>query len=66
MNRVPKGSNSVSSSHRLSRRAKWDLAVAIWGLAYVTLVLTLNLSSPLLSVVFVAVAGYELFAGRVR
>ncbi|MBS1854440.1 MAG: hypothetical protein JST11_03665 [Acidobacteria bacterium] len=50
--------------HRLSRRAKWDLAVGIAGLTFVLSTLLWTLSSPALSVLFVLLAGYELLAGH--
>jgi len=50
----------------LSRRARWELVLGISGLAYVVLTLSLSLDSPLLSLLFIALAGYELVAVRGR
>lgn len=58
------GVQHPAHSHRLSRRTKWDLAVALSGLGWVTLTLLLTLYSPALSVFFAALLGYELFAGH--
>ena len=49
---------------RLSRRAKWELALGISGLIYVALTLMLSLESPILSVLFIVLAGYGLVTGR--
>ena len=42
---------------RLSRRAKWDLVLGVSGVIYVALTLSLSLDSPLLSLLFIALAG---------
>ena len=54
------------SAGRLSRRAKWNLALGISGLIYVALTLMLSLNAPLLSILFIGLAGYELVTGRNR
>jgi hypothetical protein len=59
-------SHLVHAVTRLSRRAKWDLALGFAGVVYIVLTLALSLNAPLLSFLFVALAGYELFAGRNR
>jgi hypothetical protein len=56
----------AQSCWRLSRRAKWDLVVGVSGVIYVALTLWLSLDSPLLSLLFIALAGYDLLAGRNR
>lgn len=50
----------------LPRRAKWELALVIGGLIYIAATLALSLSSPVLSVLFVGMAGYSLATGRQR
>ena len=58
--------NAVHTANRLSRRAKWDLALGFGGAIYIFLTLALSLNAPLLSILFVAAAAYELVAGRNR
>jgi len=58
--------NRVPNRNRLSRRAKWDLALAISGFAYVVLTLTLSLSAPVFSLLFLTLAGRELIVRRDR
>lgn len=50
----------------LTRRAKWELAMVAAGLAYIALTLWLSLSSPLLSMLFIGMAGYFLVTGHQR
>jgi len=50
----------------ISRRAKWDLALALGGVVYILLTLALNLNTPLVSILFIALAVRELMAGRER
>lgn len=50
----------------LSRRTKWELALAAGGLIYVALTLSMSLSSPVLSVLFIGMAGYFLVTGHQR
>jgi len=58
--------NPARSASRFSRRAKWNLALGISGLIYVALTLMLSLNAPLLSILFIGLAGYELVTGRNR
>ena len=58
--------NSETRRHHLSRRAKWELALVAAGLIYIALTLSLNLSSPVLSLFFVGMAGYFLVTGHHR
>lgn len=58
--------NLEAPRRHLSRRAKWELALAAAGLIYIALTLALSLSSPLLSVLFIGMAGYFLVTGRQR
>jgi hypothetical protein len=58
--------NVAHPATRLSRRAKWDLALWLGGAVYVFLMLALSLNAPLLSILFVAAAGYQLVVGRNR
>jgi hypothetical protein len=54
------------STHSLSRRAKWELVLGLSGLIYVVLTLSLTLDSPLLSILFIALVGYDLVSGRAQ
>jgi len=49
---------------RLRRGGIGDLVVGLSGLVYIVLTLALSLDAPVFSVLFIAVAGYQLFAGR--
>jgi hypothetical protein len=49
-----------------SRRAKWELVLGLSGLVYVVLILALSLDSPFLSMLFIALAGYDLLINRGR
>lgn len=53
----------ANAAHGLSRRAKWELVLGLSGLIYVVLTFSLSLDSPLLSILFIALAGY-LVSGR--
>jgi len=50
----------------LSRRAKWDIALGLFGMIYIIVTLILSLNAPLLSILFVGLATYELVAGHHR
>lgn len=54
----------AASPRRLSRRAIWDLALALGGLVYVVLILWLSLDTPLFSLLFVSLAAHQLFSRR--
>jgi hypothetical protein len=56
--------NFARSAHRVSRRAKWELALGLAGAVYIVLTLVLSLNAPLLSILFIALAVYELVAAR--
>jgi hypothetical protein len=49
---------------RFSRRTKLDIALGVSGVIYVALTLAWSLDAPLVSLLFVGLAGYELVAGR--
>ena len=50
----------------MSRRAKWNLALGIAGVAYVASVLAVGLSSPFFSFLFIALAANELRAAHAK
>ncbi len=65
----PEENNAVQDDkihlmRRLSRSGKWQGALALSGLVYVALILIVNLSSPVLSIMFVVLAGYQLIHRR--
>jgi len=66
MNSAPSNESRSSghAPHRLSRRAKWELALGISGVIYVVLTLSLSLDSPIFSILFIALVGYDLLIGR--
>jgi len=51
---------------RFSRRTKWDIALGVSGVIYVAFTLVWSLNAPLLSLLYVALVGHELVAGRHR
>lgn len=59
-------SRSSRPVSRLSRRAKLDIALGLSGLIYIIVTLILSLNAPLLSILFIGLAGYELVAGHHR
>lgn len=54
----------AAPARRFSWRTRWDLALAFGGLLYVVLILWLSLDTPLLSLLFVALAAHQLFSRR--
>lgn len=58
--------NLAQRRRHLRRRAKWELALVAAGMVYIALTLWMSLSSPLLSVLYIGMAGYFLVTGHHR
>ena len=52
--------------HPLSKRAVWNLILAITGLIYIVMVLSLEIESPVFVALFILLAGNEVVTAHSR
>ena len=65
-NQLPFDPGFAPPRKRLSRRAKWDLALVLAGVGYIMVTLAMSLDAPLLSILFIALVVREWISGRER
>jgi hypothetical protein len=60
------GLRPVAEPHGPRKRAIWDLAIGVAGLAYLGVVLFVGYYSPIFGAVWIVLAGYEVLEPRFR